>query len=270
MRDEQLRRRLPGPDNLRVELIMCDALAMYERQGADVVELFSQPRIAQESALRRYGGTELKAGWSLDLTMRDPSTGMPWDLSCKITQRKVRKMVVESKPFMLVGSPPCTAFSQIQGLNNYRRDPEVVKKEMAAACAHIVFCFEMYEIQRRAGRYFMHEHPSSASSWSRPEVLEMLLREDVELVEVDMCDFGMTASDEFGEALVRKRTKILTNSAEVARRVARKCSGGHRHVHLIGGKAKGLSFIRGLSARRYAKASPRRNGCMRLDFNTTL
>jgi len=145
--DEQLRRRLPGPDNLRVELIMCEALAMYERQGADVVELFSQPRIAQESALRRYGGTELKAGWSLDLTMRDPSTGMPWDLSCKITQRKVRKMVVESKPFMLVGSPPCTAFSQIQGLNNYRRDPEVVKKEMASACAHIVFCFEMYEIQ---------------------------------------------------------------------------------------------------------------------------
>ena len=109
---------------------------------------------------------------------------------------------------------------------------------MASACAHIAFCFEMYEIQRKAGRFFAHEHPSSASSWSRPEVLEMLLREDVELVEVDMCNFGMTASDEYGEALVRKRTKILTNSSEVAKRVARKCDNSHRHVHLIGGKAK--------------------------------
>ena len=71
-----------------------------------------------------------------------------------------------------------------------------------------------------------------------PVVLEMLLKEDVELVEVDMCDFGMVASDEFGEALVRKRTKVLTNASEVARRIARKCNGQHRHVHLVGGRAK--------------------------------
>ena len=66
----------------------------------------------------------------------------------------------------------------------------------------------------------------------------MLLRQDVELIEVDMCSFGMAANDEYGEALVRKRTKILTNSIEVARRVERKCTGDHRHVHLIAGKAK--------------------------------
>ena len=236
--DSELRRKLSSPDNLRVELVMRDSLAMYRVEGADVVEIFSQPRIAQEAALRRYGGTKLAAGWSLDLTMRNPATDKPWDLSCRETQREVRRLITECKPFMLVGSPPCTAFSQIQGLNNYKRDPDVVKRELAAACAHITFCFEMYEIQRKAGRFFMHEHPSSASSWSRPEVLRMLLRDDVELVEVDMCDFGMTATDEFGEALVRKRTKILTNAPEVARRVARKCTGDHRHVHLIGGRAK--------------------------------
>ena len=42
-----LRRPLPEPDNIRVELIMKNALAMYQRKGADVVELCSQPRIAQ-------------------------------------------------------------------------------------------------------------------------------------------------------------------------------------------------------------------------------
>ena len=96
----------------------------------------------------------------------------------------------------------------------------------------------MYELQRRAGPDFAHEHPSLDSSWSLPVVLEMFLWADVELVEIDMCDFGLTASDEFGEALVRKRTKMLTNSPEVARRVARKCTGDHRHVHLVGGRAK--------------------------------
>ena len=69
-------------------------------------------------------------------------------------------------------------------------------------------------------------------------LLEMLLREDVELVEVGMCNFGMTSSDAEGEGLVRKWTKILTNSREVAKRVARRCSGDHRHVNLIGGRAK--------------------------------
>ena len=61
-------------------------------------------------------------------------------------------------------------------------------------------------------------------------MLAMLLKEDVELVEVDMCNFGMVASDEYGEALVRKRTRVLTNSADVARRISRKCNSMHRHA----------------------------------------
>ena len=196
--DAILHRKIPAVEDVRVELVMKDALAMYSRKGSDVVELYSQPRIAQEAAIRRYGKTELIAGWSLDLTMRDPETDAPWDLSKPAVQKKVRRMVIDSKPFMLIGSPPCTAFSQLQGLNNHKRDPEVERRELAEACAHIAFCFEMYEVQRKAGRYFAHEHPSSASSWSRPEVLKMLLQEDVDLVEVDMCHFGMSISDERG------------------------------------------------------------------------
>ena len=111
------------------------------------------------------------------------------------------------------------------------------------------FCFEMYEIQRRGGRYFVHEHPGTANDWSLPFVLEMFLREDVELVEVDMCNSGMMSSDAEGEGLVRKRTKILTNSPEVAKRVERRCSGDHRHVNRIGGRAKRAQiYLRAFSA----------------------
>ena len=73
-------------------------------------------------------------------------------------------MVVRDRPFMLIGSPPCMAFSVLQGLNKHKRDPSIVAKELADAVAHVAFCFELYEIQRKAGRFFMQEHPSSASS----------------------------------------------------------------------------------------------------------
>ena len=65
-------------------------------------------------------------------------------------------MVVDSKPFMLVGSPPCTPFSRLQELSSPKRDPAIVEKELAAGRAHMKFCFEMYELQRRGGRYFAH------------------------------------------------------------------------------------------------------------------
>ena len=64
----------------------------------------------------------------MDLTMRDPETNAPWDLSKKSVQDWVRKMVVDSKPFMLVGSPPCTPFSRLQELNSPKRDPAVVEQ----------------------------------------------------------------------------------------------------------------------------------------------
>ena len=113
--DAEIYRRLPMPDNIRVELIMQKALAMYQRRGADIVELYSQPRIAQEAGLRKYGGTELVAGWSLDLTMKDPETDKPWDLSKPEIQDKVGGMVSKGKPFMLIGSPPALRFRSCKG-----------------------------------------------------------------------------------------------------------------------------------------------------------
>ena len=119
----------------------------------------------------------------------------------------MRKIVVNGKLFMLVRSPPCTPFSRLQELNFPNRDPRVVEAELAAVRAHMKFCFEMYELQRKNERFFAHEHPSTATSWSLLFVLEMLLR------EVDICDFGMKSSDAEGGGLVRKKTKILTNPA---------------------------------------------------------
>ena len=103
VRDSELHRPLPAGDDIRVELIMKDALAMYDIKHSDVCEIYSQPRVAQEASVKLYSGMKLQPGWSLDLTMSDPATGEPWDLSKPSVQRRVMRMVQENKPFMVIG-----------------------------------------------------------------------------------------------------------------------------------------------------------------------
>ena len=89
----------------------------------------------------------------------------------------------------------------------------------------------------------MHEHPAGATSWGMKEIVCLMMNDQVGTVNVDMCCFGMTATKEGKEGPVRKRTRIISNSQEVLKRVDRTCPnrGGvqvHEHVVLEGGKAK--------------------------------
>ena len=48
----------------------------------------------------------------------------------------------------------------------------------------------------------------------------------------------MTACDDKGRGLVSKPTRIMSSDVEVLKRIEKPCRGGHRHVHLVAGKAK--------------------------------
>ena len=54
----------------------------------------------------------------------------------------------------------------------------------------------------------------------------------------NMCAFGMLQEDSQGTALVKKPTGFMTNAPCVAARLAKPCLGGHRHIHLINGRAR--------------------------------
>ena len=43
--DARLHRELKEPDDIRVELTLKNAIALYERKGPDIVEIDSQPRV---------------------------------------------------------------------------------------------------------------------------------------------------------------------------------------------------------------------------------
>ena len=103
--DDKFNRDIGKVDDIRVELTVKNALKLFERKGPDVVEIFSQPRLCQEIAGRSFNGTVLRPGFSLELTMDDPATGQPWDLSKPAVQSRVINLVRDVKPFCVVGSP---------------------------------------------------------------------------------------------------------------------------------------------------------------------
>ena len=60
---------------------MNDAAKWFRHKDADVAGIHSLPHIVQVARLRPYSGWRLRQGWSLGLTVDDPETGKPWDLS---------------------------------------------------------------------------------------------------------------------------------------------------------------------------------------------
>ena len=165
------------------------------------------------------------------------------DLSQPAVQSRVKKLIRDTKPFCVIGSPPCTAFSPLQEISRAKRDPQKMKRQLDAAREHVRFCAEIYRYQLSQRRHFVHEHPEKSTAWKMKEIVELMMMPEVGAVTMHMCAFGMTGIDEKGEAPVKKGTRIMSSSMEVLKRVERKCTNGdgnkpHRHVHLIQGRAK--------------------------------
>ena len=221
-----------------VDLVMRDAAKWYRARAPDVVELHSPPRILREAGLRAYAGKRSNLGWSLDPTTDDPETGKPWNLADGKVRAKANNLIFEGKPFCVIRSPMCTAFSILQGLNKAKMEPAKWNALWDKGVRHMLFAIKLYRLQADAGWLFLHEHPSSASSWQIPEMIALMRDLNIEKINAHMCRFGMMREDENGGGLVKKPTGFLTNSEYLKDQLARKCMGGHRHVHLMGGRAK--------------------------------
>ena len=172
----------------------------------------------------------------MDLTTGDPETGKPWNLADGKARAKANKLILEGKPYCVILSPMCTAFSQMQHINKDRRDAKVVNRDLEEAKDHIRWTMRVCSLQHRHNRYFAFEHPGGASSWDMPEVQKVAKLERVEIAKFDMCQYGMTMIDPFdGKAEpVKNRTTIMTNSPEIAWRMSKICPGHHEHIPLEG------------------------------------
>ena len=107
-------------------------------------------------------------------------------------------------------------------MNNKKRDPDVVRREYLKAMIHIRLIMELYKIQDAAGRYFLHEHPAQASSWSESVVMGMVGMKGVQVVVGDQCQFGAVDND---GGPIKKSTKFMTSCNGIAEGLTRRCQG---------------------------------------------
>ena len=106
------------------------------------------------------------------------------------------------------------------------------------------FSCQVYALQHEAGRTFLHEHPATASSWGEKPIVDLLKLDGIYRRELDMCRYNLRTPDENGKmGLVRKTTSVLTNSLVLAIHLARRCCGGHKHIHLKGGRKATMAAL---------------------------
>ena len=105
----------------------------------------------------------MRGDFSLDLTVPE-ADGYIWDFDKLECRKRALSLIKKQRPYMIVGSPECTPFSALQNLLKAKRDLAVVKAELDAGRNHLIFCMNLYEIQIKSGRLFVHGHPHEATS----------------------------------------------------------------------------------------------------------
>ena len=75
--------------------------------------------------------------------------------------------------------------------NAKARDLVKQRQKVIAGRIHLAFCVELYQMQLSAGRYFLHEHPQSASSWNVECIKRVRAVNGVDAVVGHMCRHGM-------------------------------------------------------------------------------
>ena len=199
-----------------------------EQRGAArriVSEMYSPPRVTAELKRGRY--RHLLPGFALDLTVNDPEDGRPWDFSQADKREKARKMRREQKPYVLIGSPMCTAFCTFQKLNEAKsKNPMEYKRAKIEAITHIDFMVELYYGQMEDGNYFLHEHPRYATSWQLDMGEKMLKLPTVGRSHADQCQCGAEArrGKHQGRPIL-KPTGFMSNAPEILRVFSTRCTG---------------------------------------------
>ena len=77
-------------------------------------------------------------------------------------------------------------------------------------------------------------------------MVKIMAKDNVHTTACDMCAYGLTTKDGEGEALVEKRTRLMSNSPEIIKRVSKQCtnrgekdvSKHHRHGDITCGRAR--------------------------------
>ncbi len=95
-----------------------------------------------------------------------------YDFDREETREEARTKLRKEKPSLLIGSPICGPWSQ---MNNINKDSENMRANMKKAIKHLRFTLEMFAIQIEENHGFvLVEHPWTAKSWGTDIMQEMM------------------------------------------------------------------------------------------------
>ena len=170
-------------------------------------------------------------------------SGEAWDFSRKSDRKMALDYVKEKKPSWVIGSPPCTAFSRLRGLNFPKMDPAKVARMIKEAKMHLHFVISLYQLQLSQNRHFLHEHPVGATSWQDQYMERLLKHSKVGVTVSDQCMYGLKTMDPSGNMVeAKKPTKWASSSPHMLKRLSTRCDKSHSHQHLMGGRAAAAAY----------------------------
>ncbi|CAK0865359.1 unnamed protein product, partial [Prorocentrum cordatum] len=215
----------PGDDNMQEEISALLLSLGYSGRKADVMEVFCPNRLVGFAPL--FG---LVHGGSFDLRVG-------WDLTDRQQQRQCRELIEHFEVYFLLGSPRCAPFSMLKYLNE---DTEKQREAYAIGYEHLRFVMELYTLQVKHDRAFLHEHSWSADSWDLDVVKDVMALPGVEVGRGDQCVFGLVDADAHGDRLAKKPTGWMSNNKEVLDEVCKRCpndtgiGSNHEHSTFVG------------------------------------
>ena len=174
---------------------------LREEHGTECAEIYSPPRVTH--VVSEMG---LRAAWSLDVTIVDPIDGMLWDFSFEAKRKRAAELLERDKPVLLVACPMCGPFGALQAINYAKLSREEVTAKLRDATAHVKFALDMCLRQYRGWRFFVFEHPASASFWAALMIKHVMQLEGAHMARFDFCQLGMGTVNAAGEKL----TSIMT------------------------------------------------------------
>jgi hypothetical protein len=205
------------------------------------IEMYGRGSINLEAnnSRRQLG---LRGIGALDLRTTKPD-GTAWDFTKRSDRREARDLIATENPDWVIGSPPCTAFSQWNiGINHRKMPKSKVDDALSEGRTHLAFMASIYRRQIINGKFFLHEHPAGAASWKEPSIAALRKLPSVFSVVSHQCMFGLMTPSGDGNALAMKPTRFMSNSPQMIRCLSRTCDKSHTHQPLSGGRCAAAAF----------------------------
>ena len=114
----------------------------------------------------------------------DTSVDPEKDMRADTYRTQARHDIAKSDPLTAFAAPPCTVFSSMQNFNQKHHGTLEWENKYRDGLTLLQFSVDVCWDQISRGKFFLHEHPATASSWDLSCIRELAEHPGVILLQV--------------------------------------------------------------------------------------